>query len=266
MKIGIVGCAGRMGRMLSATVLETVGAELAGGTEQPGNPSIGEDLGTLVGTQRLDVPVGDDPRALFTAMDAVIDFTIPTATIAHAHLAQESGTALVVGTTGLSDADMAVLAEAGNRTAVVHAGNMSLGVNLLVGLVELVAGTLGPDYDIEIVEMHHKHKIDAPSGTARMFGEAAAVGRDINHQAAAVMSREGETGARSDGAIGYATLRGGDVVGEHSVIFAGPGERIELVHKATDRALFAKGAVHATLWTDGRAPGLYTMRNVLGLD
>ena len=266
MKIGIVGCAGRMGRMLSTTVLETVGAKLAGGTEQQGNPSIGEDLGTLVGSQRLGVPVGDDPRVLFAAMDAVIDFTIPTATIAHAHLAQESSTALVVGTTGLSDADMAVLAEAGNRTAVVHAGNMSLGVNLLTGLAELVARAIGPDYDIEVVEMHHKHKIDAPSGTALMLGKAAAVGRGISHDANAVISREGETGARPDGAIGYATLRGGDVIGEHSVIFAGPGERIELVHKATDRALFAKGAVHATLWTNGRAPGLYTMRNVLGLD
>ena len=161
---------------------------------------------------------------------------------------------------------MAVLAEAGNSAAVVHAGNMSLGVNLLMGLAELVARAIGPDYDIEVVEMHHKHKIDAPSGTALMLGKAAAVGRGISHDANAVISREGETGARPDDAIGYATLRGGDVIGEHSVIFAGPGERIELVHKATDRALFAKGAVHATLWTNGRAPGLYTMRNVLGLD
>lgn len=266
MKIGIVGCAGRMGRMLSATVLETAGVDLVGGTEQPGNPTIGEDLGTLVGTQPLGVLVGIDPKALFEAVDAVIDFTIPAATVAHAHLAKESGTALVVGTTGLSDADMAALAEAGNSAAVVHAGNMSLGVNLLMGLAELVARAIGPDYDIEVVEMHHKHKIDAPSGTALMLGKAAAVGRGISHDANAVMSREGETGARPDGAIGYATLRGGDVIGEHSVIFAGPGERVELVHKATDRALFAKGAVHAALWTNGRAPGLYTMRNVLGLD
>ena len=266
MKIGIVGCAGRMGRMLSATVLETVGVDLVGGTEQPGNPTIGEDLGTLVGTQPLGVLVGIDPKALFEAVDAVIDFTIPAATVAHAHLAKESGTALVVGTTGLSDADMAVLAEAGNSAAVVHAGNMSLGVNLLMGLAELVARAIGPDYDIEVVEMHHKHKIDAPSGTALMLGKAAALGRGISHDANVAISREGEIGARPDGAIGYATLRGGDVIGEHSVIFAGPGERIELVHKATDRALFAKGAVHATLWTNGRAPGLYTMRNVLGLD
>ena len=166
MKIGIVGCAGRMGRMLGITALETAGADLSGGTEKPGNPAIGEDLGTLVGSQHLGISVGDDPRDLFAAMDGVIDFTTPSATIAHAHLAKKSGTALVVGTTGLSDADMAVLAEAGKSTAVVHAGNMSLGVNLLMGLVELVAGALGPDYDIEVLEMHHKHKIDAPSGTA----------------------------------------------------------------------------------------------------
>ncbi len=266
MKIGIVGCAGRMGCMLSTTVLETAGADLIGGTEQPGNPTIGEDLGTMVGAEPLGVVVGVDPKALFTAADAVIDFTIPAATVAHAHLAKESGTALVVGTTGLNDADMAVLAEAGNSAAIVHAGNMSLGVNLLAGLVELVARTIGSDYDIEIVEMHHKHKIDAPSGTALMLGKAAAVGRGISHDSSAVMSREGETGARPEDAIGYASLRGGDVIGEHAVIFAGPGERIELAHKATDRALFAKGAVKATLWTDGRAPGLYTMRNVLGLD
>ena len=266
MKIGIVGCAGRMGCMLSTTVLETIGAELVGGTEQPGNPTIGEDLGTLVGAEPLGVSVGVDPKPLFTVADAVIDFTIPAATVTHAHLAKESGTALVVGTTGLSDADMTVLAEAGDSAAVVHAGNMSLGVNLLAGLAELVARTIGSDYDIEVVEMHHKHKIDSPSGTALMLGKAAAVGRGINHDLSAVMSREGETGARPEEAIGYASLRGGDVIGEHAVIFAGPGERIELAHKATDRALFAKGAVKATLWTDGRAPGLYTMRDVLGLD
>ena len=266
MKIGIAGCAGRMGRMLSRAVLETAGADLAGGIEQPGSLTIGEDLGTLVGAQALGVSVGEDPKELFAVVDAVIDFTIPAASVAHARLAQENGTALVVGTTGLSDSDMAVLAEAGKSTVVVHSGNMSLGVNLLVGLSELVARALGSDYDIEVVEMHHKHKIDAPSGTALMFGKAAAAGRGIIHDAAAVISREGETGARPEGAIGYAALRGGDVIGEHSVIFAGPGERIELAHKATDRALFAKGAVHATLWTNGRSPGLFTMRNVLGLD
>ena len=266
MKIGIVGCAGRMGRMLSAAVLETAGIDLAGGTEQPGNTAVGEDLGTLAGVQPIGIAVGDDPNALFAGVDAVIDFTIPAATVAHARMAAAEKTALVVGTTGLSDQDMAILAEAGTETAIVQAGNMSLGVNLLMGLAEQVARSLGAAYDIEVVEMHHKHKIDAPSGTALMLGKAAAAGRGIDHDRDAVMSREGETGARPDGAIGYATLRGGDVIGEHSLIFAGPGERIELAHKATDRGLFAKGAVHATLWAAGRAPGLYTMRDVLGLD
>jgi len=266
MKIGIVGCAGRMGRMLTATVLDTPGAELAGGTETPSSEFIGHDMGRLAGGDAIGVTVSADAEALFEAADAIIDFTIPAATVAHAALAEANGTSLVVGTTGLSDGDMTRLEAAGDGTAIVQAGNMSLGVNLLVGLSEQVARALGPDFDIEVVEMHHKHKIDAPSGTALMLGKAAAKGRGVDHDASAVMSREGETGARPDGAIGYATLRGGDVIGEHSVIFAGHGERIELVHKAADRGLFARGAVHAALWTAGKAPGLYSMRDVLGFD
>lgn len=266
MKIGIVGCAGRMGRMLSAAVLDAAGADLAGGTEQPGNPALGADMGALAGGRPAGVAVGADPEALFGAADAVIDFTVAAAAAGHARLAAAAKTALVVGTTGLGDEAMAALAGAAKDTAIVHAGNMSLGVNLLVGLAEQAARTLGPDYDIEVVEMHHRHKIDAPSGTALMLGRAAAKGRGVDHDRSAVMSREGETGARPGGAIGYAALRGGDVIGEHSVIFAGPGERVELAHKAADRGLFARGAVHAALWTEGRAPGLYTMRNVLGLD
>jgi len=265
MKIGIVGCAGRMGRMLTAAVINTEGAELAGGTEAPGSPHLGQDVAALAGAEAAGLPVGDDAAALFAQSDVVMDFTIPAATVAHAALAAEAATNLVVGTTGLGDDDMAKLQAAGNAAAIVHAGNMSLGVNLLVGLAEQVAGALGADYDIEVVEMHHKHKIDAPSGTALMLGRAAAEGRGVDHEEAAVLSREGETGARPAGAIGYAALRGGDVIGDHSVIFAGPGERIELTHKATDRALFAQGAVRAALWTEGRAPGLYTMRHVLGL-
>ena len=202
---------------------------------------------------------------MIAAVDVVIDFTIPAATLAHAKLAAEHGTAMVIGTTGLSEADMAEIAAAAENTAIVHAGNMSLGVNLLVVVAEQVAAALGSDYDIEVLEMHHKHKIDAPSGTALMLGKAAAQGRGVDHGDAAVMSREGETGARPEGAIGYATLRGGDVIGDHSVIFAGPGERIELTHKAGDRRLFGAGAIRAALWTEGKAPGLYTMRDVLGL-
>ena len=265
MKIGIVGCGGRMGRMLAATTIARDGAELAGGTEAPGSPLIGQDVAVLAGHQPAGLLVGDDAAALFASVDTVIDFTIPAATVAHARLAAETGAALVVGTTGLGDDDMAVLADAGTSAVIVQAGNMSLGVNLLVGLAEQVAASLGIDYDIEVVEMHHRHKIDAPSGTALMLGRAAAAGRGIDHGDNAVMSREGETGARPRGAIGYAALRGGDVIGDHSVIFAGPGERIEIVHKAGDRSLFARGALTATLWTEGRAPGLYTMRDVLGM-
>ncbi len=264
MKIGIVGCAGRMGRMLTAATLDTPGAELAGGTEAPGSPYLGADLGVVAGGQPSGLTVGDDPAALFEAADTVIDFTRPAATLAHAALAAKHGKALVVGTTGLADADMKKLDEAAAGAVIVQAGNMSLGVNLLLGLVKQAAQALGPDYDIEVVEMHHRHKVDAPSGTALMLGRAAAEGRGIHHAEAAVMSREGHTGERPQGAIGYATLRGGDVIGDHSLIFAGPGERVELSHKSTGRDLFARGALKAALWTEGRAPGLYTMRDVLG--
>ncbi len=265
MKIGIVGCAGRMGRMLGQVIGETPGAELAGGTEMPGSDFIGADLGEIAGGKPSGVAVTDDAAAMFAAVDLVIDFTIPAATVKHAALAAETGTAMVIGTTGLGDDQMQEIARAAEKVAIVHAGNMSLGVNLLVGLAEQVAAALGPAFDIEVLEMHHKHKIDAPSGTALMLGKAAAKARGVDHAAAAVMSREGETGARPDGAIGYATLRGGDVVGEHTVIFAGPGERIEISHKAADRGIFAHGAVTAALWTEGKPAGLYSMRDVLGM-
>jgi 4-hydroxy-tetrahydrodipicolinate reductase len=265
MKVGIVGCAGRMGRMLTAATLETAGAKLAGGTEMPGSPHVGADMAVLAGLAAGGPAVGDDAEALFAATDVVIDFTAPAATLAHAEMARAQGTAMVIGTTGITNDDMVKLAEAGADTVIVQAGNMSLGVNLMLGLAKQVAAALGPDYDIEVVEMHHRHKVDAPSGTALMLGRAAAEGRGIDHDAEAVMSREGQTGARPEGAIGYATLRGGDVIGDHAVIFAGPGERVELAHKATSRDLFARGALTAALWTKGRAPGLYTMRDVLGL-
>ncbi|PIW29678.1 MAG: 4-hydroxy-tetrahydrodipicolinate reductase [Rhodospirillales bacterium CG15_BIG_FIL_POST_REV_8_21_14_020_66_15] len=265
MNIGITGCGGRMGRMLIQTVLATEGAELAGGTEQAGSPFIGQDLGLLVGSEPAGAAVMDDARALFEASDVVIDFTVPAATAAHAALAFDTATAMVVGTTGLTAEQQSAVRGASEKAAIVQAGNMSLGVNLLVGLAKQAAALLGPDYDIEIVEMHHKHKIDAPSGTALMLGRAAAEGRGLDHDAAAVLSREGHTGARPDGAIGYASLRGGDVVGDHTVIFAGPAERVELTHRAASREIFARGAVRAALWCRGRAPGLYSMRDVLGL-
>ena len=265
MNIGIVGCGGRMGRMLIETVMATDGAALAGGTEQAGSPFVGQDLGLLVGSKTVGAVVMDDARALFDASDVVIDFTVPAATAAHAALAFDTRTAMVIGTTGLSPEQQSAVQGGSETAAIVQAGNMSLGVNLLVGLARQAAELLGPDYDIEIVEMHHKHKIDAPSGTALMLGKAAAEGRGIDHDANAVLSREGQTGARPDQAIGYATLRGGDVVGDHTVIFAGPSERVELTHRASSREIFARGAVRAAMWCEGRAPGLYSMRDVLGL-
>ena len=265
MNIGFVGCGGRMGRMLIQTVLETPGGTLAGGTEQPGSPFIGQDLGLLVGNDSVGAVVMDDARALFEASDVVIDFTVPAATAAHAALAFDTQTAMVIGTTGLSADEQSTVDGAAEKAPIVQAGNMSLGVNLLVGLAQQVAATLGPEYDIEVVEMHHKHKIDAPSGTALMLGKAAAQGRGIDHDEHAVLSREGHTGARPEGAIGYATLRGGDVVGDHTVVFAGPSERIELTHRAAGREIFARGAVRAAMWCEDKAPGLYSMRDVLGL-
>lgn len=264
MKIGIVGCAGRMGRMLIQEVLATSGAVLAGGTE-PSGPAVGQDLGTLVGGNAVGVKVTTDTKALFAASDVVIDFTVPAATKVHAELAAASGKALIVGTTGLGDDVRAAIAAASKKAPVVHSPNMSLGVNVLLALTEKLAATLGPDYDIDILEMHHRHKVDAPSGTALGLGEAAAKGRNMPLKDVARMARHGQVGARPAGEIGFATLRGGDVVGDHTVIFAANGERIEITHKASSREVFAKGAVRAAMWIKGRGPGLYSMRDVLGL-
>jgi len=265
MNIGIIGCAGRMGRMLIQTVMETPGAKLTGGTEREGSDAIGADLGTLVGAAPAGVTVTSDTRALFEASDVVIDFTVAATTQAHVALAAETGTALVIGTTGLSSDDHAAIDKAAEKTCIVQAGNMSVGVNLLLGLVEQAASALGPDYDIEVLEMHHRHKVDAPSGTALMLGEAAAAGRKVDLAKVSQRVRDGHTGARNAGDIGFATLRGGSVVGEHSVIFAGERDRIEITHKAADRGLFADGAVRAAMWCEGRAPGRYSMKDVLGL-
>jgi 4-hydroxy-tetrahydrodipicolinate reductase len=265
MKIGVVGCAGRMGRLVVAEVLGTRGCSLAAGSERPGHPDLGKDVGALAGAAPRNVAVGDDPEAVFRSADTVIDFTAPAASVRHAELAARLGKALVVGTTGLDDAETKALREAGVRTVVVRAANMSVGVNLLLGLTKQVAAVLGPDYDVEIVEMHHRHKVDAPSGTALALGEAAAEGRGVRLAEVAKRARDGLTGARRAGDIGFAALRGGDVVGDHSVIFAADGERIELTHKTSARAVFAKGAVRAALWCRGKPPGFYSMRDVLGL-
>jgi 4-hydroxy-tetrahydrodipicolinate reductase len=265
MKIAIVGCAGRMGRMLLTEVNATEGCTLAGGSGPQGAPEIGADLGSLIGIDPVGITVTDDPDALFASADAVIDFTAPDATAAHAQLAARHQTALIVGTTGLGDSHQAALHEAAKTVPVVFAPNMSVGVNLLFALTQKVAATLGVDYDIEIVEMHHRHKVDAPSGTALGLGRAAAAGRQVALDEVKETVRDGYTGARKEGTIGFATLRGGDVVGDHSVIFASEGERVELTHKASSRAIFARGAVRAAVWCQDRPAGLYSMLDVLGL-
>jgi len=260
-RIGVVGCGGRMGRMLIAEIAGTEGAVVAGGSSR----SAGQDLGTLAGLGALGVVTGTNPAALVAACDAIIDFTVPAVTVLNAELAASAGKVLVIGTTGIDAAQTRAIEAAARHTPIVWSPNMSLGVNLLMGLVEQVAATLGPDYDIEIVEMHHRMKIDAPSGTALGLGRAAAAGRGVALEDVWVKSRDGHTGKREGGTIGFATLRGGDVVGDHTVMFAGLGERVELTHKAADRRIYARGAVRAALWAKGRAPGLYGMKDVLGL-
>ncbi len=264
--IGIVGAAGRMGQMLIREVAATDGCVLAGATEAPDSGTVGRDAGTLVGLDPLGVAVADDATVLFAECDAVIDFTAPAATAAHASLAAQGRAVHVIGTTGLGPAEQDALAKAARHTALVHAPNMSLGVNLLMALTEQVARALGDDFDIEILEMHHRHKVDAPSGTALGLGQAAAAGRGVALDDVAARGRDGHTGARRRGDIGFAVLRGGDVVGDHSVVFAGEGERIELTHKASSRQIYARGAVRAALWAQGKPPGLYSMKDVLGLE
>lgn len=265
MKIGIVGCAGRMGRMLVAEVLATNGCTLTGGTEHDVSEHLGADVAVLAGQEASGLLVSADKDALFAASDVIIDFTLPTATIGHAEAAAKHGTALVIGTTGLGADEQAAIDKASQSVTVVQAGNYSVGINLLQGLTAQVAGVLGLDYDIEIVEMHHRHKVDAPSGTALMLGEAAAEGRGVNLDDVSERVRDGHTGARTPGDIGFATLRGGDVVGDHSVIFAADGERLELTHKASSRTVFSRGAIRAAIWAGSQSAGKYDMRDVLGL-
>jgi 4-hydroxy-tetrahydrodipicolinate reductase len=265
MKIGVVGCAGRMGQMLVREIAATAGCTLAGGTGRMGSPVLGKDLGVLAGLDPLGVTVTDDPVALFAEADAVIDFTTPDLTERHAALAAQAETVLVIGTTGLNPSQQAAIATAATHTAIVQSPNMSLGVNLLLALVEQVAHTLGDDFDIDILEMHHRRKVDAPSGTALGLGRAAAAGRGVALEDVWQKVRDGHTGARPRGEIGFATLRGGDVIGDHTVIFASDGERVELTHKASGRQIYAKGAVRAALWAQDKTPGLYSMRDVLGV-
>jgi len=263
--IGVVGCGGRMGRMLVSEAQAAGGFRVVAGSESPGSTLLGKDVGELAGVGTLGVPVVSDAGAVFMAAQVVLDFTVPTASLAHARLAAETGRALVLGTTGLDAQQGAVIREAAKRAPVLWAANFSLGVNLLMSLVEEAARALGEDYDIEILEMHHRHKVDAPSGTALVLGEAAARGRGIELGSRSERVRDGHPGARKSGNIGFAVLRGGDVAGEHSVIFAAPGERLELGHRAGTRAIFARGAIRAARWVAGKPAGLYGMKDVLGL-
>ena len=266
MRLVVVGAAGRMGRALVRAVCEAEGARLTGAIEREGSEFLGQDAGDLAGVGTLDIPVTDDPLTAFAASDGVLDFTAPAASLTFAELAAQARIVHVIGTTGWADGEDTPLHAASRHARIVKSGNMSLGVNLLAALVKKAAKALDADFDIEVLEMHHKHKVDAPSGTALLLGEAAAAGRGIDLADRSVRSRDGITGARKAGDIGFATLRGGSVIGEHSVIFAGEGERIELTHRAEDRQLFARGAVKAALWGFDKKPGFYSMADVLGLN
>lgn len=266
MRLVVVGAAGRMGRALVRLIEETPGAVLCGALERSGSPALGEDAGVLAGCRRAAIAVTDDALPLIVDADGILDFSSPTTSVALAGLAAQARIVHIIGTTGFSPDDLAKLGAAARHATIVRSGNMSLGVNLLAALARQTAKALGESFDIEIVEMHHRMKVDAPSGTALLLGEAAAAGLGVSLATHAVRGRDGVTGVRASGTIGFAALRGGTVVGDHTVIFAGEGERIELSHRAEDRAIFARGALKAALWARGRKPGLYSMANVLGLD
>lgn len=264
LRIGVVGCAGRMGRAVLGEVLAAPDLVLAGGVDRPGR---GEpaDLGTLAGLEPVSIAAGADVATLLAVCDVLIEFSSPAATLANAARAAAAGKAHVIGTTGLDAEQERGLAAHARRSPILWSANMSLGVTLLAALVERVARTLDDGFDIEIVEMHHRDKVDAPSGTALALGRAAARGRDVVLDEVAVRGRDGLVGARRVGEIGFAAMRGGDVVGDHRVVFAGLGERVELAHVATDRRIYARGAVRAARWLEGRPPGLYKIADVLGL-
>ena len=264
-KIVVTGASGRMGQMLIDTINQSDRAVLCGALERPGHPWVGRDIGTAMGGAATGVVVSDDPDKTLAKAQAVIDFTSPAASVAFATLAAQRGLVHVIGTTGLSNDDIDKINTAAQKTIIVRAGNMSLGVNLLVQLTKKVAAALDDDYDIEIVEAHHNQKVDAPSGTALMLGQAAADGRRVNLADASDSGRDGITGARRKGDIGFSAIRGGDIVGEHDVLFATAGERITLRHVASDRAVFARGALKAALWGQNKAAGAYDMLDVLGL-
>ncbi len=263
-KVVVTGAAGRMGREIVRLVKAAEGLELSGAVEVPG-PAVGQDAGVLAGVGALGVAVQGSLATALAGADVLIDFTVPEASIANARVCAERGVAMVIGSTGFTPEAKAEVLQAAKKVPVVLSPNMSVGVNVLFELVKQAARTLGPGFDVEIVEIHHKHKRDAPSGTAVRLAEVAAEALALAPQDAFCFSRQGIVGARPPGQIGVQTLRGGDVVGEHTVMFVGEGERVELIHRATSRAQFATGAVRAAAWVVGRAPGCYDMADVLGL-
>jgi 4-hydroxy-tetrahydrodipicolinate reductase len=263
--IVVTGASGRMGQMLVGMIAQSPQTRLHACLERPGHDWIGQDIGLAMGGGALGVKVTDDPLEAFAHAHAVVDFTTPTATVDFADLAAQARIVHVIGTTGLEQLHLTRIALAAHHAVIVRAGNMSLGVNLLVKMTEKVAAALGEGWDIEIIEAHHAMKVDAPSGTALMLGQAAAKGRGVDLDTVRVPARDGITGPRVAGSIGFASLRGGDIVGEHDVLFAGIGERITLRHVATDRTVFARGALRAAVWGQAQKPGQYDMMDVLGL-
>jgi 4-hydroxy-tetrahydrodipicolinate reductase len=265
MKLVVIGAGGRMGKTLVRAIAESGDAVLHAALERAGSPLLGQDAGTVADIKPLGVPITEDPLAAVVEAEGVLDFTTPDVSCTMAAFAAQARIVHIIGTTGFEDKHEARVEAAARHATIVKSGNMSLGVNLLAGLVRKAAATLGEDWDIEVLEMHHKLKVDAPSGTALLLGKAAAEGRGVSLKDKKVAVRDGVTGPREAGSIGFATLRGGTVIGDHSVILAGEGERIELSHFAGDRGLFARGAIKAALWARGKKPGLYDMDDVLGL-
>jgi 4-hydroxy-tetrahydrodipicolinate reductase len=261
----VTGASGRMGQTLIRLVQDSDKLRLVGCVERAGSPWVGRDIGEAMGGAALGIMVTDDPLEAFAKAQAVVDFTTPAATVEFAALAAQARAVHVIGTTGLEADHLAKIEAASRHAVIVRAGNMSLGVNLLVRLTQKVAAALDEDWDVEIVEAHHRMKVDAPSGTALMLGAAAAEGRGVSLDNSKVSGRDGITGARERGTIGFSAIRGGDVVGEHDVIFASAGERVVLRHLATDRAIFARGALRAAVWGQGKKPGQYDMMDVLGI-
>jgi 4-hydroxy-tetrahydrodipicolinate reductase len=265
MRLIVAGAGGRMGRTLIHAIAAAQGVTLAGAVDAPGSAVLGRDAGELAGLGKNGVVVGAEIEPLLEDAEGLLDFSAPAATLAFAEIAARRALVHVIGTTGLTGENEKLIAEAARRAIIVKSGNMSMGVNLLAAVVKRMATVLDEEFDIEILEMHHNKKVDAPSGTALMFGRAAAEGRGVDLAQRSVRQRDGHTGARCPGDIGFASLRGGTAAGDHTVIFAGPAERVELVHRAEDRGIFARGAIRAALWARGRSPGLYSMADVLGV-